>query len=212
LSLWLQPPTLKVGEEKLEYAVKGPLFAASAVLRVSSQASCATIQGELQASIPLRKKWQRTISSAFEYGSPFGFQTYHEKDPASGQENYWHLGAPGLRLNDQLFLDPAGLSAFEAPVLAAPQLIHALAARRTAKNYTSYFVAGHRLYAIHFESIGESKDLNAKLTDAMNPNWAKASEFQIFWGSGDEVPSAFRVRATPIGGSLEARLIQHDRV
>jgi hypothetical protein len=210
LSLWLRTPTLKTGDEDFEYAVRGPLFAASAVLSSSSDSRATNLRTELQASIPFRKKWKRSVVAHFKNGSEIGFDKYSEADNSAEAQINWTLSEQGLVLNEQVVLDKAALQKLNAPILAAPMLIQALC-ESDQKSKQAYFVAGTHFYILRLEKRADSGEQDAKFTDAINPDWSSAREFGIVWSQEKKAPAAFRVRALPLIGTLEAKLIRVDQ-
>lgn len=202
-------------KEILEYEVRRPLFAASAILtRQSLQADRFQLEGELQARLPLGQKKELQIRA--ETDAVGSVLSYEERDRVSGKVIRWHRAE-----NDQLICgdNRRVLYRVSAPVQSSIGLLFGIFDRDKIvelNERVAFFTAGRHLMAIRLRQIS-SVGLIAEVTkidvksgsmDWNGENWSSAHELELEWNRGVR---AIHV-SIPFLGRISLKLVKHERM
>jgi hypothetical protein len=221
---WLHLPSYsQLASEKLEYSIKGPLYAASCVLDLSTNSSSITnIHAKAQASLALGKRWQFEAESSGDLNTQILFEQYLERDLSSHRTNSWKSHDAELIREGGRTFDLEQLSIQNAAILSSIQLPFAIAYSWSAScdELRGYFVAAKSVHAIQLIEDGQDAGLyrlaarvraaSLSGTDWEDSHWSADPIFYVHVNSEKRVIESISAKA-PVIGQVKLKLTRHER-
>jgi hypothetical protein len=233
-ALWLRfLSSSDAQSETLEFKIKRPLLAASAVFalgRALDNPKHYVIRSKIQAKIPLKGAWVFQSETRFDPDVQTGalFENSSEELEERGKKEWRNTGGRLEYFEDGQLHAEEGISYGESasdagPILSASQLIFAFASswRPKVPGFFGQLVAGKRLFAIRVlrkrENLYEvdllDLDRPLELGEMKQLDWhgQESHHASFTWDAERKVISVLAFDL-PLLGKIEMPLIQHSRV
>jgi hypothetical protein len=230
--LWLRlDPQGLSKKESLEYSIKRPLFAASAVFTLERDADYSnvyTCRSFIKGKIPFRGSWEMRSESRIDTQSPgkIGFVSYSES-PAGKPVRQWRAGKElelfeGASKDVIQSVELASVEIESAVIQNAVQLLFAFAStwQPKAVGFFGQFVVGNQLMALRtlrrqknvFDIFLLEIQSALSLEQVKQLDWhsAKAHRAAFTWDPDRKVISSLEFKL-PWLGELEIPLTRHSR-